>query len=83
MGKESACNAGDTGDVGFIPGSGISFPWRRKWQPTAVFLPEKSHGQKSLVGYNPWVFKESDMTERLSTPMHDHSLNKHCSPTMC
>ena len=28
-------------------------PWRRKWQPTSVFLPEKSHGQKSLVGYSP------------------------------
>ena len=29
-------------------------PWRRKWQPSPVFLPEKSHGQRSLVGYNPW-----------------------------
>ena len=28
-------------------------PWRRKWQPTSVFLPVKSHGQKSLVGYSP------------------------------
>ena len=28
-------------------------PWRRKWQPTRVLLPGKSHGQKSLVGYNP------------------------------
>ena len=28
-------------------------PWRRKWQPTPVFLPEKSHGQRSLVGYSP------------------------------
>ena len=28
-------------------------PWRRKWQPTSVFLAAKSHGQKSLVGYNP------------------------------
>ena len=28
--------------------------WRRKWQPTPVFLPEKSHGQRSLVGYGPW-----------------------------
>ena len=34
-------------------------PWRRKWQPTAVFLPGETHGQRSLVGYN----KESDMTE--------------------
>ena len=28
-------------------------PWRRKWQPTPVFLPGESHGQKSLVGYSP------------------------------
>ena len=37
-------------------------PWRRKWQPTPVFLPGKSHGQKSLAGYGPWGHKESDMT---------------------
>ena len=29
-------------------------PWRRKWQPTPVFLPEKLHGLRSLVGYSPW-----------------------------
>ena len=40
-------------------------PWRRKWQPTPVFLPEKSHGWRSLVGYSPWGHKESDTTERL------------------
>ena len=28
-------------------------PWRRKWQPTPVFLPRKSHGQRSLAGYSP------------------------------
>ena len=97
-GKESACNAGDTGS---IPGSGRSpgeengnplqysclenpmgrgvwqatvlgvakswtqlsdhththththTHWRRAWQPTPVFLPGKSHGQESLVGYSP------------------------------
>ena len=38
-------------------------PWRRKWQPTPVFLPGKSHGQRSLVGYSLWHHKESDMTE--------------------
>ena len=32
-------------------------PWRRKWQPTPVFLPGKSHGQKSLAGYSPWGCK--------------------------
>ena len=38
-------------------------PWRRAWQPTPVFLPGESHGQRSLVGYNPWGHKESDTTE--------------------
>ena len=38
-------------------------PWRRKWQPTPVLLPGKSHGQRSLVGYSPWDHKESDTTE--------------------
>ena len=32
-------------------------PWRRKWQPTPEFLPGKSHGQRSLVGYSPWGLK--------------------------
>ena len=36
-----------------------------KWQSPPVLLPEKSHGQRSLVGYSPWGHKESDMTERL------------------
>ena len=40
-------------------------PWRRKWQPTPVLLPGKSHGRRSLVGYSPWGHKELDMTERL------------------
>ena len=39
--------------------------WRRKWQPTPVFLPGESHGWSSLVGYSPWGRKESDTTERL------------------
>ena len=38
--------------------------WRRKWQPTPVFLPGKSHGQRSLVGCSPWGREESDTTER-------------------
>ena len=39
--------------------------WRRKWHPTPVLLPEKSHGRRSLVGCSPWGRKESDMTERI------------------
>ena len=41
-------------------------PWRRKWQPTPIFLPGESHGQRSLVGYGPQGRKESDRTERLN-----------------
>ena len=40
--------------------------WRRKWQPTQVFLPRKSYGQRSLVGPSPWPPKESDTTEHLT-----------------
>ena len=36
-----------------------------KWQPTPVFLPGKSHGQRSLVGYGPWGHKELVTTEQL------------------
>ena len=47
-------------------------PWRRKWQPTPVFLPGKSHGQRSLAGYSPWGPKESDRTEHAGTNwVHD------------
>ena len=42
-------------------------PWRRKWQPTSVFLPEKSQGQRSLAGYSPLCHKELDTTEWLNT----------------
>ena len=45
-------------------------PWRRKWHPTPVFLPGKSHGQGSLVGYSPQGHKELDRTEQQSTAGH-------------
>ena len=49
-------------------------PWRRAWQPTPVFLPGESHGQRSLVGYNPWDHKELDTMKKLS--MHStHNRN--------
>ena len=48
--------------------------WRRKWQPTPVFLPGEFHGQRSMAGYSPWGHKESDTTEWLrSTFIHWHS----------
>ena len=42
-------------------------PWRKKWQPTPVFLPGKFNGQRSLIGYSPWDHKELDTTERLNS----------------
>ena len=59
-GKEQAYNAGDIVRHGFDPWV-RKIPWRRKWQPTLVFLPGKSHGQ-SLAGYSPSGFKELDTT---------------------
>ena len=50
--KNLPANAGDMRDVGLIPGLG-RFPWRREWQPTPIFLPGKSQGQRSLAGYSP------------------------------
>ena len=50
-------------ELGSIKGK---WPWRRKWQPTSVFLPEESHGHRSLVVYSPWGRKESDTTEQLT-----------------
>ena len=57
--------------------------WRRKCQPTPVFLPGESHGQKSLVGYCPWDHKESDTPEQLCTHAHHCSrLSRLCSIPM-
>ena len=36
-------------------------PLEKGWQPTPVFLPGESHGQRSLIGYSPWGREESDM----------------------
>ena len=55
-GKDSACQAKDTGDVGLIPESGRC-PIEGNGYPTAVFLPGEFHGQGSLVGYGPWDCK--------------------------
>ena len=61
-GKASACNAGDPVS---IPGWGRS-PGEWNGLPIPVFLPGKSHGQRSLAGYSPWGHKKSDMTEQLT-----------------
>ena len=59
MVKNLPANAGDTRDMGSIPGL-VRSPWRRKWQPTPVFLPGEFHGQ------SPWGLKESETTEQLT-----------------
>ena len=59
--KKPLAKAGDIRDVGSIPGSRRSL--RRAWQPTPVFLPGESHGQRNLAGYSSWGPKESDTTE--------------------
>ena len=68
MVKNPPADVGDKRDTGLIPGGKI--PWRYTWQPTPVFLPGESHGQRSLAGYSPWGGQESDMTE------HAHALGK-------
>ena len=69
-GKESAYQCRRHKRSGFDPCI-RKIPCSRKWQPTSVFLPGKFHGQWSLVGYNPWGHRESDMTEQMSTE-HTH-----------
>ena len=62
-GEESACQCRR---CRFNPWVG-RIPWRKKWQPTPVFLPGKSHGQRSLAGYSPRGRKELDMSEQVSS----------------
>ena len=71
-GKEPACQCRSRKRCGFDPWVG-KIPWRREWQPTPVFLPEKSHGQRSLVGYGPQGRKDSDTSEA-TQHSHVHSL---------
>ena len=52
-GRESTCQCKRCKSQTFDPWVG-NIPWRRKWQPTPVFLPGESHGQRSLAGYSPW-----------------------------
>ena len=61
-GKEPTCQSRRHKRFGYDPRV-RKIPWRRKWQPTPVVLPEEPHGQRWLAGYSPWGFKESDMIE--------------------
>ena len=62
MVKNLPANAGNIRDDGLGSWVGKK-PWRRAWQPTPVFLPGESHGQRSLEGYRPVGCQELDMTE--------------------
>ena len=62
-GKESDCQCRRRKRQQFDPWV-RKIPWRRKWQPTPIFLPGKFHRLRSLAGYSPWGHKESDITER-------------------
>ena len=65
-------------DTKFDPWVG-KIPWRRKWQPTPVFLPGESHGWRSLVGCRPWGVKELDMAEHTHTHTDTHTGLKYSS----
>ena len=60
--KESACQCRRCGLNPWVR----KMPWRRKWQPTPVFLPGIFHSQRSLAGYSPWGRRELDTTEHIS-----------------
>ena len=62
MVKASSCQCRRDRRYGFDPWVRKT-PWRRPWQPTPVFLPGESHGQRGLAGYSPKGYKESDTTE--------------------
>ena len=64
-GKEPTCQCRRHGRHRIDPWIG-KIPWRRKWQPTSVFSPGKSHGRR-LAGYSSWGFKESDIAEHAGT----------------
>ena len=57
-GKEPACQCRGCGFDPWVR----KIPWRRKWQPTPVFLPGKSHGQRGLAGYSSWGREDLDTT---------------------
>jgi len=74
-GKEYACNVED---LGLILGLG-RFLWRRAWQPTPVFLPGESHGQRSLTSYSSW-----DQRVRMTvTDTHTHISCNISFKTLC
>ena len=77
--KNPPANTGDHQRLRFDP-CVRKFPWRRKWQPAPGFLPGKSHGQQSLVGYSPKCFKASGRSDillafkQIKSPTYNHGV---------
>ena len=76
-GKESACQFGRYEFDPWVR----KIPWRRKWQPSPVFLPEKSHGLRSLGGYSPWGCKR--VGHDLATKQQQQIMNFNFLYSMC
>ena len=73
-GKESTCQCRRPWRLRFVPWVG-KIPWRRKWQPTPVFLPGESHGQRSLAGYSLWSCRvRYDWATNTHTLVADHGV---------
>ena len=70
-GKESSCQCSRLRRHKFDAWVG-KICWRKKWQPTAAFLPGKSHGQRNLTGYSPWVAKSWTQL-RVCAHVHMHA----------
>ena len=91
-GKESSCQCMRCRRCMFNFWVG-KIPWRKKWQPTPVFLPGKSHEQRSLAGYSPWSHKRvrRDLATKQQQHLMDSLMSKggllqgflHSSPTAC
>ena len=81
VGKEFACNAGDTDRCGFDAWVG-KIPWRRKWPPTPAFLPGEFREQRSLAGYSPGGHRvrhnlATNTTLAFSEKQKRQNINKH------
>ena len=70
----------ETEDTQFDPRLG-KIPWRRARQPTLIFLPGESQGQRSLAGYSPWGCKEPDTTEVTEHTRVSEDLQRAAAPT--
>ena len=65
-GKDPTCQCRRCGKHGLLP-CFRKIPWRRKWQPTPIFVPGEFHGQRSLAGYSPYDHTKLDGVKWFST----------------